>query len=139
MGLIGGIARTAVVAGTWTAVSNEVSRRQAGRWAAQEQHGPQPAYMPPPPGWRYKRAFIQQAAARSHQPPPVYQPAPVYQPPPVYQPAPVYQPPPAPVPPAADMSTKLAQLRQLGDLKAEGILTEEEFQAQKSAILGPAA
>ena len=37
MGLIGGMARTAVVAGTATAVSNRVSRRQAGRWAAQEQ------------------------------------------------------------------------------------------------------
>ena len=34
MGLIGGMARTAVVAGTATAVSNRVSRRQAGRWAA---------------------------------------------------------------------------------------------------------
>ena len=37
MGLVGGMARTAVVAGTATAVSNRVSRRQAGRWAAQEQ------------------------------------------------------------------------------------------------------
>jgi len=36
MGLIGGMARTAVVAGTATAVSNRVSRRQAGRWASQE-------------------------------------------------------------------------------------------------------
>lgn len=45
-GLIRGVARTAVVAGTATAVSNRVSRRQAGRWAAQE---PEPAYAPPPP------------------------------------------------------------------------------------------
>ena len=37
MGLVGGMARTAVVAGTATAVSNRVSRRQAGRWAEQEQ------------------------------------------------------------------------------------------------------
>ena len=36
-GLIRGVARTAVIAGTATAVSNRVSRRQAGRWAAQEQ------------------------------------------------------------------------------------------------------
>ena len=36
MGLIGGIARTAVVAGTATAVSNRVSRRQANKWAAQD-------------------------------------------------------------------------------------------------------
>jgi len=48
-GLIRGIARTAVVAGTATAVSNNVSRRQAGRWAAQEQQhaAPQPAYAEP--------------------------------------------------------------------------------------------
>jgi hypothetical protein len=54
-GLIRGVARTAVVAGTATAVSNRVSRRQAGRWAAQEQEqAPQqqyaavPAQAPPP-------------------------------------------------------------------------------------------
>ena len=59
MGLIGGMARTAVVAGTATAVSNRVSRRQAGRWAAQEpqyqeqqyqeQQYQQPQYQAPPP------------------------------------------------------------------------------------------
>lgn len=50
MGLIGGMARTAVVAGTATAVSNRVSRRQAGRWAAQDANSapPQQAYAPPP-------------------------------------------------------------------------------------------
>jgi Short C-terminal domain len=50
MGLIGGMARTAVVAGTATAVSNRVSRRQANRWAAQEQQQQPPpqAYAPPP-------------------------------------------------------------------------------------------
>ena len=50
MGLIGGMARTAVVAGTATAVSNRVSRRQAGRWAAQEQqqYAQEPQYAPPP-------------------------------------------------------------------------------------------
>jgi len=37
MGLLRGVARTAAIAGTATAVSNRVSRRQAGRWAAQEQ------------------------------------------------------------------------------------------------------
>jgi hypothetical protein len=49
-GLLRGIARTAVVAGTATAVSNRVSRRQAGRWAAQDQ-GPvrQPTYADPAP------------------------------------------------------------------------------------------
>jgi hypothetical protein len=52
MGLIGGMARTAVVAGTATAVSNRVSRRQANRWAAQEQPPeppPQQQYAAPPP------------------------------------------------------------------------------------------
>ena len=52
VGLIGGMARTAVVAGTATAVSNRVSRRQAGRWAAQEQQQyaeqPPTQYAPPP-------------------------------------------------------------------------------------------
>ncbi|WP_200836127.1 SHOCT domain-containing protein [Promicromonospora kroppenstedtii] len=53
MGLIGGMARTAVVAGTATAVSNRVSRRQANRWAAQESYAqpqaPQQVYVAPPP------------------------------------------------------------------------------------------
>jgi len=57
MGLIGGIAKTAVIAGTATSVSNRVSRRQANRWAAQEQQQqpqqqqyaePQQQYAPPP-------------------------------------------------------------------------------------------
>src|SRR4051794_19898524 len=63
MGLIGGMARTAVVAGTATAVSNRVSRRQANRWSQQQpeqyydasppQYAPAPApapqYQPAPP------------------------------------------------------------------------------------------
>ena len=55
MGLIGGMARTAVVAGTATAVSNRVSRRQANRWGQQadaeayrEQQYAQPQYAAPP-------------------------------------------------------------------------------------------
>ena len=48
MGLIRGIARTAVVAGTATAVSNRVSRRQANRWAGQEQAEAAPPPPPPP-------------------------------------------------------------------------------------------
>lgn len=47
MGLLRGVARTAVVAGTATAVSNRVSRRQAGRWAQQEPP-PEAAQAPPP-------------------------------------------------------------------------------------------
>jgi Short C-terminal domain len=51
-GLLRGMARTAVVAGTATAVSNRVSRRQAGRWAEQEAAADPYAYQqqaPPPP------------------------------------------------------------------------------------------
>ena len=49
-GLLRGVARTAVVAGTATAVSNRVSRRQGQRWAAQEASYDQgPAYAAPPP------------------------------------------------------------------------------------------
>jgi hypothetical protein len=60
MGLLRGLARTAAIAGTATAVSNRVSRRQAGRWAAKEQKAdqeqqaqdaqqqPQYAQQPPP-------------------------------------------------------------------------------------------
>lgn len=54
MGLVRGMARTAVVAGTATAVSNRVSRRQANRWAEQDSASyqdaaPQYATPPPPP------------------------------------------------------------------------------------------
>ena len=51
-GLLRGVARTAVVAGTATAVSNRVSRRQAARWGAGAQPGPgyqEPVYDQPPP------------------------------------------------------------------------------------------
>ena len=80
-GLLRGVARTAVIAGTATHVSNNVSRRQANRWAAQEQ-----AEASPPPA-----------------------------------------------PAAAD---PVAQLKDLADLKAQGVLTDAEFAAQKARILG---
>jgi hypothetical protein len=97
MGLIGGMARTAVVAGTATAVSNRVSRRQANRWAAQGQQ-------------QYDDQSYQQQA---------------------------YEPPPeaAPPPQASGGSDMLEQLQKLGELKAAGVLTEEEFAAQKAKIL----
>ena len=94
-GLLRGVARTAVIAGTATAVSNRVSRRQGNRWAAQEQQ----AYQ--------SQAYEQQQSYDT--------------------------PPPAP---ADDMDTKLAQLRELGELKSQGVLSEDEFQAQKRRILG---
>jgi hypothetical protein len=96
-GLLRGMARTAVVAGTATAVSNRVSRRQANRWAAQSQ---QQGYQ--------QGGYYEQAPAYG-------------------------APPPAP---ADDMDTKIAQLRELGELKSQGVLSEEEFAAQKRRILG---
>lgn len=62
MGLIRGMARTAVVAGTATAVSNRVSRRQAGRWAEQDAARMQPAEMPAPPAEPDYMAELQQLA-----------------------------------------------------------------------------
>src|SRR5690349_15065571 len=102
MGLIGGMARTAVVAGTATAVSNRVSRRQVRKWQGQEQQQVE------------HEAYQQQATAQQPPPPP----APV-------APAPAA---PAPAAPAAlTQAETLDQLKQLGELKAAGVLTEEEF------------
>ena len=105
-GLLRGVARTAVVAGTATAVSNRVSRRQAERWQRKE------------------------AAAYAQPEPPYQEPAPQYAAPP-----PQYAAPPAQyaAPPAPDV---IQQLKDLADLKAQGILTEEEFAAQKARVLG---
>ena len=96
-GLLRGVARTAVVAGTATAVSNRVSRRQADRWAQNDQS-----------------AYAQQQYAE----PQYAQPAP---------------PPPAAAPSGTD--DMFEQLRQLAELKDQGILTEDEFAAQKARIL----
>ncbi len=93
-GLLRGVARTAAIAGTATAVSNRVSRRQGRRWAAQEQQ--QYEQQPPPP------------------PPP---------------------PPAAPPPPADAGVDRITALKQLGELKAQGVLTEDEFAAEKARIL----
>ncbi|MEH0576596.1 MULTISPECIES: SHOCT domain-containing protein [Streptomyces] len=92
-GLLRGVARTAVVAGTATAVSNRVSRRQQGRWAAQE-------------GYREPQ---QQASEQPQQAAP---------------------------PQADDMNSKLDQLKELGELKKQGVLTEAEFAEQKRRLLG---
>jgi hypothetical protein len=88
-GLIRGVARTAVIAGTATAVSNRVSRRQADRWAQQE-GAPMAPEAPPPP----------------------------------------------PAAPAGGGESTIDQLKELGELKSQGILTEEEFAAQKAKLLG---
>jgi Short C-terminal domain len=89
-GLLRGMARTAVVAGTATAVSNRVSRRQANRWATQEQQ----QYEPPPQEYA------------------------------------------EPAPAAAPAPDPIEQLKELAALKEQGVLTEEEFAAQKARVLG---
>jgi hypothetical protein len=86
MPLLRGVARTAVIAGTATAVSNRVSRRQADKWAAEDQ-----------------QEYYDQA--------------------------------PPPQPAAAPQPDKLEQLQKLGELKASGVLTDAEFEAQKAKIL----
>ncbi|HXR60457.1 MAG TPA: SHOCT domain-containing protein [Solirubrobacterales bacterium] len=86
-GLLRGVARTAVIAGTATSVSNRVSKRQGERWAAQEQ-----------------QQYAQQA--------------------------------PPPEAPAGGGGSMIDQLKELGQLKEQGILTEEEFAAQKAKLLG---
>lgn len=92
-GLLRGMARTAVVAGTATAVSNRVSRRQAERWGAQDAPAyPQQGYAAPPP-----------AAAP---------------------------------PPPAGGEGRVEKLKDLAALKEQGVLTDEEFAAEKARILG---
>lgn len=95
-GLLRGMARTAVVAGTATAVSNRVSRRQANRWAQQDQSQyAEPQYAEPQ-----------------------------------------YSPVPPPAPASSGTDDMLERLRQLGELRDEGILTDQEFAVQKARILG---
>lgn len=81
-GLLRGVVRTAAIAGTATAVSNRVSRRQGERWAQQE------------------------AAAQPE--------------------APVQQAGPDPI----------EQLKELGQLHEQGVLTDQEFAQQKARLLG---
>lgn len=87
-GLLRGVARTAVVAGTATAVSGRVRRRQESRWAQQEAPAEQPA-----------------AAA------------------------------PAPAQASGGEASLIEQLKQLGELKDQGVLTEQEFSEQKAKLL----
>ncbi|WP_439029131.1 SHOCT domain-containing protein [Gordonia terrae] len=110
-GLLRGVARTAVISGTATAVSNRVSRRQASRWAQQggSAQNPQQQYSQP--------QYAQPQYAQ-----------------PQYTEAPQQQPPrqtPAPSP-----TDTISALKELGTLYQQGILTEAEFAAQKAKILG---
>jgi hypothetical protein len=93
------MARTAVVAGTATAVSGRVARRQEARYAAADQ-----AAAPPPAAYE--------------------------------DPAPPAADPPLPPAAAGPSPDDIEQLKQLAALKDQGILTEEEFAAQKAKILG---
>jgi hypothetical protein len=101
-GLLRGMARTAAVAGTATAVSGGVRRRQERRWAQQEA----------PQGYAEPLGAAQPQAA----------PAPAA---PAAAPA-----------PAGGESSLIEQLKQLGELKDQGVLTEDEFAAQKAKLLG---
>lgn len=102
-GLLRGVARTAVVAGTATAVSGRVQRRQAEKFASRDAQ----IY-----------ADREQAYTQTAPPPQAAYPAPA----------------PAPVA-AVSESDKFDQLAKLGELKAQGILTEAEFTAEKAKIL----
>ncbi len=82
--------RTAVVAGTATAVSGRVARRQQNRWSQQEAEQ-EPQYAEPEP----------QAAPA----------------------------------PAAPTESRIDKLTKLGELKASGVLTDDEFNAEKARIL----
>ncbi len=106
-GLLRGVARTAVVAGTASAVSGRVQRRQAEKYAGRD---------------------AQIAADRSQ----AYQQDMAEQAPPPQQ---AYAPPPPPPEPAPQVDV-VGQLRELAQLRDDGILTEEEFAAQKAKVLG---
>ena len=90
-GLLRMAGRTAVVAGTATAVSGRVARRQQNRWSQQEEQQ-QPQYAEPEPQY-------------------------------------------APPPPAAPTESRIDRLTKLGELKAQGVLTDDEFNAEKARIL----
>lgn len=107
-GLVGTVARTAVVAGTATATAGAVNRHQAKKAAekqanADEQAADQQAYQPPPPA---------------------------YQPPP-----PAYQAP-APEPAAGGEDDLVSQIAQLAKLREAGVLSDAEFSAAKGKLLG---
>lgn len=121
-GLIRGVARTAVVAGTATAVAGRVSRRQQGRWAAQDQQA-------------YEHEYYEQQQQQAYQQQPYQQqPYPQQGYPQQGYPQPAAAP--AAAAPANDMSDQIAQLKQLGELRDQGILSDQEFEAQKQKILG---
>ena len=90
-GLLRGAARVAVVAGTATAVSNRVSRRQANRWAQQEQDQ-----------YAQQQYYEQQQSQYTQ---------------------------------SASVTDPIEQLKDLSQLRSQGILTDAEFEAQKARVL----
>jgi hypothetical protein len=90
------VGRTAVIAGTASAVAGHVNRHQQEKWSQQD-------------------AAAQQQASAQQQP--------------------QAQPAPAAAEPAAGSDELINKLKELADLKDQGILTEEEFNAQKAKIL----
>jgi hypothetical protein len=102
-GLLRGVARTAVVAGTASAVSGRVQRRQAEKFAGRDAQ----IYAD------REQAYAQQTAAAAPPPPP----------------------PPQAAPAASGQSTVIDQLTKLGDLRDRGILTDDEFAAEKAKVL----
>ena len=106
-GLIGMAARTAVVAGTATAVSGNVQRRQQGRADAKYEQQQYEAQQ--------QQAAMDAAAAQA-----------------VANAQPAYAPPP-PAPAAGD--DMMAKLTQLATLHSQGILSDEEFAAAKAKLL----
>ncbi|MCC7078571.1 MAG: SHOCT domain-containing protein [Acidimicrobiia bacterium] len=99
-GLLRGVARTAVIAGTASAVSGRVQRRQAEKFADRDAQ----IYAD------RQQADQQQVAAQA--------------------------PPPAAAPAAAPAASMTDELARLADMKAQGLLTDEEFAAAKAQLLG---
>jgi len=103
-GLMGTMARTAVIAGTATAVSGSVSRKGQQKAAAQQQQAA-----------AQQQAMTDQAAAQAAAQLQAQQAA-------------------AP-PPAPSTDDKIAKIKELGALKEAGLLTDEEFAAEKAKVL----
>lgn len=106
-GLIGMAARTAVVAGTATAVSGRVANRQQQKYASQQAEQDAAAQQQ----WEAQQYEAQQAAAAAPPPPP-------------------------PAAPAAGGVDVVAELQKLAALKDQGILNDAEFAAAKAKLLG---
>ena len=104
-GLVGTMARTAVVAGTATAVVGGVSGHQAKKAANSQAAAAD-----------QQQAMVDAAAAQAAQQVQAQQ---------------------APPPPAAAAEDDpIAKIKQLGELNAQGLLSDEEFAAAKSKLLG---